>query len=155
MRRHPRERRAARRCTPEGARGPTARTAAVARGAVVRPGKAAAATSGDKIVALAVGARQRRGRPTSQARDRRRVNSTECVGGGGMQAAPTSGTTTERLGSGDDTYFQHHAAQLRGKQQLLSLRDQRVDNKVLAHICNHQHVSARSRPRLSTTQQRR
>jgi len=31
--------------------------------------------------------------------------------------------------------FQHHSAQLRRKQELLSLRDQRVDDEVFSHVC--------------------
>ena len=31
--------------------------------------------------------------------------------------------------------FQHHSTQLRGQQQLLAFTDQRVNDKMLSHIC--------------------
>ena len=35
------------------------------------------------------------------------------------------------------TYLEYHSAQLCSEQQLLSLRDQGVDDKMLLHICNN------------------
>jgi hypothetical protein len=35
----------------------------------------------------------------------------------------------------DIVYFQHHSTQLRGQQQLLAFTNQRVNDKMLSHIC--------------------
>ena len=35
----------------------------------------------------------------------------------------------------DVVYFQHHSTQLRGQQQLLAFTNQRVNDKMLSHIC--------------------
>jgi hypothetical protein len=40
------------------------------------------------------------------------------------------------VSSNDDIiYLQHHTTKLCGQQQLLALADERINNKMLAHIC--------------------
>jgi hypothetical protein len=61
-------------------------------------------------------------------------------------AGATQQTTSSKIQYGNrkelyDTYLEYHAAQLCRKQQLLPLRDQGIDHKVLLHICKERHVS--------------
>lgn len=49
-----------------------------------------------------------------------------------------------------NTYLEYHTAQLCSEQQLLSLRDQRINDKMLLHICRERHVSQTFHIRLPT-----